>query len=172
MDKHVKTIYALLIVGFLSISIQLWFQNKALNDLNTKMESDNELNLGNQDEIFTNKRRLKDIKDTNKLSRRLIENEQTGGALTNLPYSKVANNPFISNEDREVFKQSKEDMDSDDVSRNRRKPKFRIVHENNERKSYPIKHVENNPFDRKKRKQKYNSDSESKSKNISKRSLK
>ncbi|MEC7981324.1 MAG: hypothetical protein VXX52_02230 [Candidatus Neomarinimicrobiota bacterium] len=43
MDKHIKTIYALLIIGFLSISVQLWIQNKALNDLNTKMESVREL---------------------------------------------------------------------------------------------------------------------------------
>ena len=43
MDKHIKTIYTLLIIGFLSISVQLWIQNKALNDLNTKMESVREL---------------------------------------------------------------------------------------------------------------------------------
>ncbi len=43
MDKHIKIIYGLLIVGFLSISAQLWLQNKTLNDLNTKMESVREL---------------------------------------------------------------------------------------------------------------------------------
>ena len=43
MDKHIKIIYGLLIVGFLSISAQLWMQNKTLNELNTKMESVREL---------------------------------------------------------------------------------------------------------------------------------
>ena len=43
MDKHIKIIYGLLIVGFLSISTQLWLQNKTLNELNTKMESVREL---------------------------------------------------------------------------------------------------------------------------------
>ncbi|MEC7871600.1 MAG: hypothetical protein VX547_00790 [Candidatus Neomarinimicrobiota bacterium] len=43
MEKHIKIIYGLLIVGFLSISAQLWLQNKTLNDLNTKMESVREL---------------------------------------------------------------------------------------------------------------------------------
>ena len=48
MDKHIKIIYGLLIVGFLSISAQVWLQNKTINELNTKMElqnkSINELN--------------------------------------------------------------------------------------------------------------------------------
>mgnify|MGYP003322842116 CR=1 FL=1 len=39
MDKHIKTIYGLLIIGFLTISIQLWLQTKAINDLNLKIES-------------------------------------------------------------------------------------------------------------------------------------
>ena len=43
MDKHIKIIYGLLIVGFLSISAQQWLQNKTLNELNTKMESVREL---------------------------------------------------------------------------------------------------------------------------------
>jgi len=43
MDKHIKIIYGLLIVGFLSISAQLWLQHKTLNELNTKMESVREL---------------------------------------------------------------------------------------------------------------------------------
>ena len=43
MDKHIKIIYGLLIVGFPSISAQLWLQNKTLNELNTKMESVREL---------------------------------------------------------------------------------------------------------------------------------
>ena len=43
MDQHVKIIYGILIVGFLSISAQLWMQNKVLDDLNTKMESVREL---------------------------------------------------------------------------------------------------------------------------------
>ena len=43
MNKHIKTIYGLLIVGFLTLSIQLWFQTKAINDLNVKMEAVREL---------------------------------------------------------------------------------------------------------------------------------
>ena len=43
MEKHIKVIYALLIVGFLSITVQLWIQTKAINDLNEKMESVREL---------------------------------------------------------------------------------------------------------------------------------
>jgi len=43
MDKHVKIIYSILIVGFLSISAQLWIQNKVLDELNIKMESVREL---------------------------------------------------------------------------------------------------------------------------------
>ena len=43
MEKHLKVIYALLIVGFLSITVQLWIQTKAINDLNEKMESVREL---------------------------------------------------------------------------------------------------------------------------------
>ena len=41
MEKHIKVLYGLLIVGFLSISIQLWLQTQAINDLNSKMESVN-----------------------------------------------------------------------------------------------------------------------------------
>ena len=43
MEKHIKVIYALLVVGFLSITVQLWIQTKAINDLNEKMESVREL---------------------------------------------------------------------------------------------------------------------------------
>ena len=43
MEKHIKVIYALLIVGFLSVTVQLWIQTKAINDLNEKMESVREL---------------------------------------------------------------------------------------------------------------------------------
>jgi len=43
VEKHTKVIYALLIVGFLSITVQLWIQTKAINDLNEKMESVREL---------------------------------------------------------------------------------------------------------------------------------
>tara|TARA_B100000900_G_scaffold74252_1_gene59209 strand:- start:21 stop:167 length:147 start_codon:yes stop_codon:yes gene_type:complete len=43
VEKHIKVIYALLIVGFLSITAQLWIQTKAINDLNEKMESVREL---------------------------------------------------------------------------------------------------------------------------------
>jgi hypothetical protein len=43
MDKHTKILYGLIIVGFLSLSAQLWLQTKAINDLNIKMESVREL---------------------------------------------------------------------------------------------------------------------------------
>jgi len=43
VEKHIKVIYALLIVGFLSVTVQLWIQTKAINDLNEKMESVREL---------------------------------------------------------------------------------------------------------------------------------
>jgi len=43
MEKHIKIIYALLIVGFLSITVQLWIQTKTINELNDKMESVREL---------------------------------------------------------------------------------------------------------------------------------
>jgi hypothetical protein len=43
VEKHIKIIYALLVVGFLSITVQLWIQTKAINDLNEKMESVREL---------------------------------------------------------------------------------------------------------------------------------
>ncbi|MDP6500834.1 MAG: hypothetical protein QF743_09015 [Candidatus Marinimicrobia bacterium] len=43
MDKHLKILYGLVIVGFLSISIQLWLQTKAIQELNVKMEAVREL---------------------------------------------------------------------------------------------------------------------------------
>jgi len=43
MDKHIKILYGLLIVGFVSISIQLWFQTQAINELKSTMESVREL---------------------------------------------------------------------------------------------------------------------------------
>jgi hypothetical protein len=43
MDKHTKALYGLIIVGFLSISIQLWLQTHAINELKIKMESVREL---------------------------------------------------------------------------------------------------------------------------------
>ncbi len=43
MNKHTKILYGLLIVGFLSISAQLWLQTQAINELKIKMESVREL---------------------------------------------------------------------------------------------------------------------------------
>lgn len=43
MDKHIKIIYSILIVGFVSLSIQVWIQTQTINDLNEKMESVREL---------------------------------------------------------------------------------------------------------------------------------
>ena len=43
MEKHIKYLYGLMIVGFLSLSIQLWIQTDAINELNVKMEAIREL---------------------------------------------------------------------------------------------------------------------------------
>ena len=43
MDKHIKVLYGLLIVGFLAISTQLWFQTQAINELKSTMEAVREL---------------------------------------------------------------------------------------------------------------------------------
>ncbi len=43
MDKHHKILYGLVIVGFLSLSVQLWLQTQAINELNVKMEAVREL---------------------------------------------------------------------------------------------------------------------------------
>lgn len=43
MEKHIKILYALVIVGFLSVMVQLWFQAQTLNILRIKIESISEL---------------------------------------------------------------------------------------------------------------------------------
>jgi hypothetical protein len=43
VDKHTKILYGLIIIGFLSISTQLWMQTQAINELKLKMESVREL---------------------------------------------------------------------------------------------------------------------------------
>ncbi|MBC8346687.1 MAG: hypothetical protein H8E56_10555 [Candidatus Marinimicrobia bacterium] len=43
MDKHTKVLYGLLILGFLSLSTQIWLQTQAINELKLKMESVREL---------------------------------------------------------------------------------------------------------------------------------
>ncbi len=43
MDKHIRILYILVIVGFLSLSAQLWLQGQTLNELKVKMESVREL---------------------------------------------------------------------------------------------------------------------------------
>lgn len=43
MQKHIKILYALVIAGFLSLTAQLWFQAKTLNELKIKIESVSEL---------------------------------------------------------------------------------------------------------------------------------
>ena len=43
MDKHIRTIYALLVVGFISLSVQLWLQSRAINELNIILEAVREL---------------------------------------------------------------------------------------------------------------------------------
>ena len=43
MEKHIKILYGLVIVGFVSFSLQLWLQTQAIQELNVKMESVREL---------------------------------------------------------------------------------------------------------------------------------
>ena len=43
LQKHIKVLYGLMIVGFLSLSVQIWLQTQAINELNVKMEAVREL---------------------------------------------------------------------------------------------------------------------------------
>ena len=43
MEKHIKILYGLVIVGFVSLSLQLWLQTQAIQELNVKMEAVREL---------------------------------------------------------------------------------------------------------------------------------
>ena len=43
MEKHIKVLYGLMIIGFLSLSAQVWLQTQAINELNIKMEAVREL---------------------------------------------------------------------------------------------------------------------------------
>ena len=43
MEKHIKILYGLVIVGFVSLSLQMWLQTQAIQELNVKMESVREL---------------------------------------------------------------------------------------------------------------------------------
>jgi hypothetical protein len=43
MEKHIKYLYIIVVTGFLSLSLQLWFQLKALHDLQVKVEAIREL---------------------------------------------------------------------------------------------------------------------------------
>ncbi|MDP6532805.1 MAG: hypothetical protein QF845_03685 [Candidatus Marinimicrobia bacterium] len=43
MEKHIKILYVLVIVGFLSLMAQLWLQAETLNQLKIKIESISEL---------------------------------------------------------------------------------------------------------------------------------
>lgn len=43
MEKQIKILYGLVIAGFVSLSLQLWLQTQAIQDLNVKMESVREL---------------------------------------------------------------------------------------------------------------------------------
>ena len=43
MEKHIKILYGLVIVGFVFLSLQLWLQTQAIQELNVKMESVREL---------------------------------------------------------------------------------------------------------------------------------
>ena len=43
MEKHIKYLYIIIIVGFLSLSIQLWLQHQAIQALEIKIEAIREL---------------------------------------------------------------------------------------------------------------------------------
>ena len=43
MDKNIKILYGLVIVGFVSLSIQVWLLTQAIHDLNVKVEAVREL---------------------------------------------------------------------------------------------------------------------------------
>jgi len=43
LEKHIKVLYGLMIIGFLSLSAQVWLQTQAINELNIKMEAVREL---------------------------------------------------------------------------------------------------------------------------------
>ncbi len=43
MEKHIKILYGLVIVGFVSLSLQIWLQTQVIQELNVKMEAVREL---------------------------------------------------------------------------------------------------------------------------------
>ena len=43
MEKHIKNLYGLVIVGFVSLSLQIWLQSQVIQELNVKMEAVREL---------------------------------------------------------------------------------------------------------------------------------
>lgn len=43
MEKNTKYLFIIMVVGFLSISIQLWLQHQAIQDLEIKVEAIREL---------------------------------------------------------------------------------------------------------------------------------
>ncbi|MDP6275286.1 MAG: hypothetical protein QGH91_04950 [Candidatus Marinimicrobia bacterium] len=43
MDKHIKYLYIIMIAGFLSLSVQLWLQHRAIQAMEIKIEAIREL---------------------------------------------------------------------------------------------------------------------------------
>jgi len=43
MEKHIKYLYVIMIVGFLSMSVQLWLQHQAIRAMEIKIEAIREL---------------------------------------------------------------------------------------------------------------------------------
>ncbi len=43
MEKHIKILYGLVIVGFVSLSLQIWLQTQVIQELTVKMEAVREL---------------------------------------------------------------------------------------------------------------------------------
>lgn len=43
MEKHIKVLYALVIAGFLILSVQIWLQTQVIDELRVKVEAIREL---------------------------------------------------------------------------------------------------------------------------------
>ena len=81
--------------------------------INAKLESDNEAVLGIQHSkkkgSMSGTRKLRQEKiDIDKINRNILE-MKGGGKFFNKPYTKVKNNPFISNDNRNVYKRNQAD---------------------------------------------------------------
>ena len=139
----------------------------------------NENKMLSSDNYFTNvkkqSRSLKKDKDKNKnksLTRRYSKKEiklKGGGTITELPYNKVLNDPFVSNDKRNTFKTKKEE---DTPYKGENKPGFGIYQKNSPFDPRKSKKFKKNKKGKKKfeNKSDNNSDKDSDNEFISKRS--